>query len=174
MHRLWLLTLSAAVAIAGCNNKAPSIKTYPVTGTVTYNGKPVVGATVAYVSKSVEAPRCTGVTDTEGRFSLVTYVGANEILKGAAPGDYSVAITKTVAGSGGGSAGNNMDTMSDLERQQAMQKMWQQQKATETRPKDEKPKSEIPEKYGKPETSLLSATVVVGDNEPREFKLTDE
>ena len=173
MPRFWLLTLLAAAVLAGCGKKTSSIKTYPVTGTVTYNGKPVAGATVAYVSKNPEAPRSTGVTDPDGRFSVTTYVGASEILKGAPAGDYQVTIVKMSVPATGGGETNNMDSMSDIERQQAMQKMWQQKKATDTRPKDDRPKSEIPEKYGKLESSGFSVTVVVGENDPREFKLTD-
>jgi len=173
----WLLTVCAAVALAGCGGKGPSLKTYPVTGTVTYDGKAVAGATVAYVSKSVEAPRCTGVTDPDGKFSLATYAGGNQILKGAPAGDYQVTIVKMEA-TGGSSASvdTKMESMSDIERQEAMSKMWQQQRAPDgqNRPKTDKPKSEIPEKYGKPETSLLTATVVVGENDPREFKLTGQ
>ncbi|HEV3339763.1 MAG TPA: carboxypeptidase-like regulatory domain-containing protein [Pirellulales bacterium] len=176
--RWCLLALFAVAFSAGCGKKGSTLKTYPVTGTVTYNSKPVAGATVAYVSKSVEAPRSTGVTEPDGRFSISTYVGPAEVLRGVPPGDYQVTIVK-MASSGQGAAtdSSSMESMTDAQRQEAMSKMWQQQRggnADGTRPTEEKPKSEIPAKYGRPETSGLSATVVVGENPPKDLVLTDD
>jgi len=176
-YRWCLLALFVFAIPAGCGKKGTSLKTYSVTGTVTYNSKPVAGATVAYVSKSVEAPRSTGVTEPDGRFSISTYVGPTEVLRGVPPGDYQVTIVKMApSGQGAASDGSSMESMTDQQRQEAMSKMWQQQKAGEggNRPTQEKPKSETPVKYGKPETSGLVATVVVGENPPKEFNLTDD
>jgi len=170
-----LLALFAVGIPAGCGKQGSTLKTYPVTGTVTYNGKAVAGATVALVSKNVEAPRCTGVTEPDGRYSISTYVGPAEVLRGAPPGDYQVTVVKMASsGQGGATDSSAMANMTDQQRQEAMSKQWQQQRAggDGTRPIEEKPKSEIPEKYGKPESSGLSATVVVGENS-KDLVLTD-
>jgi hypothetical protein len=142
---------------------------------VTYNGKPVAGATVAYVGKSIEAHRSTGVTEPDGRFSISTYVGPTEVLRGAPPGDYQITVVKMAGGQGAATEAPAMQNMNDQQRMEAMSKMWQQKRASPdgTRSTEEEPKSEIPEKYGKPETSGLQATVVVGDNPPKELVLTD-
>jgi hypothetical protein len=178
MRQSFLLFVFGALALAGCN-KGPSLKTYPVTGTVTYNGKPVAGATVNYISKDQATPPTTGVTDTDGRFSLSSYIGPKEVLRGAVSGDYQVTILKEVSNAPGDSGqSQNMENLSDQERQQMMTKMWQQRSVGDPKgqrpPDPPKPKSEIPLRYAKPESSGLVATVVAGENEPREFKLSDD
>ncbi|OYV80405.1 MAG: hypothetical protein B7Z73_19010, partial [Planctomycetia bacterium 21-64-5] len=86
-----MLVCGLATSFIGCN-PGPSIKTYPVAGTVTYNGKPLAGATVSYVSKDSESRPTTAVTDSDGRFSLSTYIGPKQVVRGAVPGDYQVII----------------------------------------------------------------------------------
>jgi len=175
-YRLCLLALFAVAFSAGCGKKGSTLKTYPVTGTVMYDSKPVAGATVAYVNKNVEAPRSTGVTEPDGRFSISTYVGPAEVLRGAPPGDYQVTVVKMASSGQAATDSSSMASMTDAQRQEAMSKAWQQQRAGAggTRPTEEKPKSAIPEKYAKPETSGLSATVVVGENPPKDLVLTDD
>ena len=181
MQRMcFVLFIGAATAIVGCN-KGPSLKTYPVTGTVTYNGKPLADATVTYLSKAEGqgVPATTGTTDSDGLFSLSTYLGPKDVLRGAPPGDYKVTVVKkTDPGPPGGETSKDLENVTDEQRQASMSKMWAQQRGgdpkSEKKPSEQKPESEIPLKYAKPETSGLSATVVTGENEPREFKLTDD
>ena len=70
------------------------MKTERVTGTVTMNGSPVVGATVTFspVDRAKSHP-ATGVTDDTGKYQLQTMLG--EVDGGTTPGEYKVMITKT-------------------------------------------------------------------------------
>lgn len=161
----------------GCQQKA-RIQTYPVSGSVTLNSKPVAGAIVTYVSGSESSPNASGTTESDGKFKLATYAGPGQVLSGAPAGDYKVIITKPVPPEGPSTS--DMQKMSPEARQAAMMKMMQGTLPTEDAPggsnvpkKPAKPKSEVPERYGKAETSGLTATVMSGENEPKEFKLTE-
>jgi hypothetical protein len=66
----------------GCGPKA-----VPTEGIVTFDGKPVAGATVMFVP--VQGPPATAITDEKGEFQLTS--GAHGA--GALPGEYKVTIT---------------------------------------------------------------------------------
>jgi hypothetical protein len=171
----WAVLWSAAALFAGCTKPASTIATYPVTGTVIYQGKPLAGATVTYVSKNPDDPAPNGVTDPEGHFSLATYFGPKQILKGAPAGDYRVIIAKQSAADVGKPV--DFDHLSDDEKKKRMQEAMKMPIGNGD-PTDfkgpEKPKLEVPEKYTKTDTSGLVATVVSGVNDPAEFKLSDD
>lgn len=157
----------------GCQQKT-RIQTYPVSGSVTVNGKAIEGAIVTYVSSTESSPNASGTTESDGKFKLATYAGPGQVLSGAPAGDYKVIITKPVPPEGPSTS--DMQNMSPEARQAAMMKMMQGTLPSEhngSTPKPAKPKSEVPEKYGKVETSGLTATVLSGENEPKEFKLTE-
>jgi len=87
-----LSLLFVLLAFSGCGSSARlagRVPVHPVSGTVTFNGTPVEGAIVNFVSQG-NNPVATGKTDASGAFALTTY-DAND---GAAPGDYIVLITK--------------------------------------------------------------------------------
>jgi hypothetical protein len=156
--------------LGGCT-KPPTVATYPATGTVTYNDKPVVGATVSFVSDNPDAPRCSGITDEDGRFSLMTYVNAAEVLRGAPAGDYNVLVLKNPTVGDTANAAS-MEQLSPEERIVKMQKMMQQQLPQQGE-KPVKPKSEVPEKYTNVKTTPLKGTIAAGENAIPEFKLRD-
>jgi len=165
-------------ALWGCN-KGPTVATFPVTGTVTYEGKPVEGASVMFMSKNPDGPKATGDTDAEGKFSLTTYLGPKQILKGAVPDEYKVAIMKSPPPEAGALA-PGMDPGSPEYQKQAMEQMIKQagpipgaDKRASTGPAAPKKASVLPEKYANSETSGLKYTVVTGQNDPVEFKLSD-
>jgi len=88
----WIFCLSVFFALAGCSAENIQQTTYPASGEVTLDGRPVKGATVVFhpIDKSKfkwsEVPQAT--TDGNGKFSLFTYA-TND---GAPASDYKVAI----------------------------------------------------------------------------------
>jgi hypothetical protein len=82
--------LFAALAICGCGGEKSM--TSAVRGTVTYKGKPVVGATISFQPVKIDAglPNRTaqGSTDAAGHYSLSTI----KVDDGAVPGEYAVVV----------------------------------------------------------------------------------
>lgn len=76
-----------ALTIAGCGDDKPA--TYPVTGKVTLNGKPVADATITFVGEPPENSAATR-TKSDGTYEIATY----EAGDGALPGEYKVMVTK--------------------------------------------------------------------------------
>jgi hypothetical protein len=74
----------------GCGERRP--KTYPVTGMVTLDGKPIENASVSFVPQKPgeDTDAATGLTDASGTYQLTTFV-AND---GARDGQYAIRITK--------------------------------------------------------------------------------
>lgn len=94
------------IILVACSCARPAgPATFPVTGVVTRQGRPVEGATVSFepVAGSENDLSSQAVTDAEGRFSLQTHVGNNQFQPGLKPGEYGVAITK-------------LETMTDMRR----------------------------------------------------------
>ena len=85
---LWLAT------VGGCGSKYSVV---PVSGTITFNDKPLVNATILTqpVSQTAEndapGPGSFGKTDAEGRFALELQ---NEPTPGAVPGKCVIMITE--------------------------------------------------------------------------------
>ena len=87
----WPIVVSFALvvmAMFGCSGKAP-VAGKRVTGTVTYNGAPVEGASVSFISPMASG---YGSTDKEGHFTLRSSKG-----EGVPVGDYKVTVVKTEA-----------------------------------------------------------------------------
>lgn len=89
---LLILCVLVAPALIGCGEGNIQQRTYPVTGDVKLDGKPLRGSTVVFhaVDKSKfkwqELPQ--SITDANGKYSLFTY-SAND---GAPAADYKVGI----------------------------------------------------------------------------------
>ena len=77
-------------SLLGCGGEAgPPIPIYPVSGKLTYQGQPVVGADITFHNQ--EADRSAfGRTDDQGEYQLTTF-SSND---GAVPGKSVVTITK--------------------------------------------------------------------------------
>jgi len=89
MKNLGLLWLVAIGLVAGCSSGPHRPPTYPVTGTVTWKGKPVNAARVIFVPQS-GAEAASGITDAAGKYRLTTYVAGD----GAQAGEYRVKVTQ--------------------------------------------------------------------------------
>ncbi len=88
-----LLAFIAAVSLFafGCGDK--KLKTYPVSGVVTYNGTPVDGATIVFApTKEGVGDAASAKTDAKGEYKLTTANGRDGA--GTTPGEYSVIIKK--------------------------------------------------------------------------------
>jgi len=85
-----LLAAMAAVALA-CTSCRNSNGLYPVSGRVTYNGDPAVGATVFLYRRGadrVNEHMIMGIVQEDGSFTLV----CGALGAGAPPGEYDVLI----------------------------------------------------------------------------------
>ena len=141
---LFVASLAAALlAAAGCSPSDPNRKTVPVKGVVLYKGKPLEKAYVTFFQP--EANRSAiGETDAEGRFTLTTFVEGD----GALPGSHKVTVRK-------------------LEIIDRSIPGYDYVEKGETAPIPEE-KWSSPKRYGKPETSGLTAEVT--DKGPNEFE----
>ena len=74
------------------------LKTEPVQGTVTLDGVPLDGASLMFTPKDGSGNASYGFTDAEGKYKLQTLQGLPDA--GTTSGDYTVAITKSVADPG--------------------------------------------------------------------------
>jgi hypothetical protein len=135
----WILGV-LVIAIAGCGGSdvKPIAGLQPVTGTVKFDGKPLKTGTVSFEPVSGGSP-AIGKIDASGNYSLMT----SQSDRGAAPGDYKVAIVATE-----GVATMDKDG------------------------KPVPPKELIPEKYGSILSSELTATVAKGKKNVIDFNLT--
>lgn len=90
--RLLALLGFAALASpsAGCGGSSHGVALAPVTGTVTYKGAPVGGATVTFTPAAQGVRSGSGTTDDNGKFKLSTFANGD----GAPVGKCNVAISK--------------------------------------------------------------------------------
>ncbi|MFO0820678.1 MAG: carboxypeptidase-like regulatory domain-containing protein [Pirellulales bacterium] len=88
---LALLSVCVAAALVGCGPSGPpepeKLPVVPAAGVVTYQGKPVADASVAFQHTGGKVS-ATGKTDAEGKFKLSTY-GKDD---GAPAGGYRVTV----------------------------------------------------------------------------------
>lgn len=138
-----VLSCSLLGLIAGCG-KDDGPQLAEASGTVTYKGQPVDEANVVFIPDA-GGPASYGMTDAEGKFSLTT--GSES---GAMVGTGKVAITAYV----------QLDEPKEEEdlTEEDLKKMSE---------------SRIPEKYGRVETSGLTATISADSENSIPFELTD-
>ncbi len=85
-----VLVSMCVIGCSGAPDDRPAV--VPVTGKITYKGKPVAEAFVTFSSEKSPRP-ANGTTDSDGRFSLTTFSTDD----GAIPGEYQVLVTKSVS-----------------------------------------------------------------------------
>lgn len=83
------ILVTVGIVLTGCSNSSRP-RTYPVTGTVTMQGKPVAGAVITFVPTSNEGEAATAITDSDGKYALTTWRAGD----GARPGEYRVKVSK--------------------------------------------------------------------------------
>ena len=119
-----------------------------VTGTVTYNGKPVADASIVFLPKTKDTRAAVAVTDASGYYSLNT----SGELAGAIVGPFQVSIVARAPYDGPVPEGVSPAYAKELYQNEG--------------------KPLIPEKYFSPQTSGLTADVKPGDNR-FDFELKD-
>ena len=150
------LGLASLVFQSGCTDPgtAGRPKLFPSSGTVTRGGKPVEGATVAFINEKM-ARNPTGQTDAQGKFQLGTYGNTD----GAPAGDYIVTVTKVAAASTTTSAPPDPASLAKMAGAGQM-----------TAPKVD---ASIPERYSDPKKKALKATVKGDGQDIFTFELVD-
>lgn len=140
-------SLAVLLLAAGCGGKGPDRPpTHAAGGTVLLEGQPVAGAHVTYQLVSDPSRIAYGTTDDKGAFSLTTF----EAGDGAVAGDYLVKVMK-LESAPAADQGNIPP-------------------GGPTAPPPA-PKSLIPPRYAKFETSDLKATVAADQPNQSEFSL---
>jgi len=86
VRRHWVPVV-AVVAIFGCADPSGLPRRYPVSGTVTHNGKPLDGGNVNFTPTDPNGRAASGAI-TDGQYSLTTHDPGD----GALPGSYKVSI----------------------------------------------------------------------------------
>ena len=89
-----LFCVALMVTVVGCGASHPPLTV--VTGTVTYDGKPLEDATVAIIPDGGDgtAKPADGKTDADGQFTLTTTFIDGEIVDGAVEGTYTLRVVK--------------------------------------------------------------------------------
>ncbi len=160
--RRWLammLGLPTFLVLASCGSDDGLGKRYPVSGTVTYNGKPLEKGDISFIAEDAKANIGASGKITDGTYSLST--GGND--DGAQAGKYKVTITSKEDFLAKAKA----DFLKESKQQESnyipTQFIAKAQAAA---------KSLIPGGYGDPRTTTLKAEVEAKTNKI-DFKLSD-
>jgi len=89
MCRCAAAAVAAAGLLVGCGESGP--KLVPVSGTVTLNGKPLEGASIAFQPTSQDGIPAGDVTGPDGNYKAIT-----KGRSGVMPGKYKVVVTKSL------------------------------------------------------------------------------
>lgn len=150
--------------LAGCSGSGGSANCVAVTGTVTYKGVPVEGATVSFTPQAQGVRAAFGTTDSSGRFSLTTLKPGD----GAMAGLYSVTIEKPSGAAPVAAPPAGLDPASP-EGMAAARTAYEQTKAKG----EPEPADLLPAKYKTAATSGLKADVQASGGNDFTFALTE-
>ena len=84
----YFLLIALMSMVSGCGDGLP--KTYPVSGVVNLDSKPLPGATVTFISDAGSNKSAATTTDAQGKYTMSTYKQGD----GAVPGSYKITVTK--------------------------------------------------------------------------------
>jgi hypothetical protein len=142
------LFLAAVCGLAGCSGDSSGRpERVPVAAIVTFNGKPISGATVAFLADGGKHS-ASGITTTDGRAAMGTFGDGD----GVVPGKYKITVRKVTLQTVGGDQTKKVESPdSDLPPGKTIQR------------------EELPMKYSQPDTSELTAEIT--KESPPEMKL---
>lgn len=153
-------------SLAGCGKKSLS-GAAPVSGTVTYQGKPLEGATVMFRKQGQDLTSgglATATTDAQGIFALQSRVGPTDVVDGVVPGEYQVIISKSIPPNGMSEA--------DYKQKLAEEDKIMAEKGVVPPDKQTPPKVEmLPAQYSDSQKTTLKATVPAGGDTSLKFDL---
>jgi hypothetical protein len=158
--------IPVVLAILGCGDSSGLPRRYPVSGTVTYNGKALEKGTINFTPADAKG-RAAGGTITDGRYSLTT----QDPDDGALPGKYKVGVLSKETDPSTvdlklKKPGEGAQTEAE---KKAMATYFPQKVAARAAAQS---KSLVPAKYSSPETSGLTFEVKEQPN-TADFSLTD-
>lgn len=148
-----MIVIGLAFLLTGCEEATPVPKVFIVTGTVTYQDKPVAGALVTFLPV-MQGPTwlpASGLSDAAGQFRLKTIVPPEKELNGAIPGDYQIIVTK----------------MEPSLTAEEIAKLKADGKPVPV------PRNVLPEKFSKPQQTGWRRTVRPGHKNDFEIRVTD-
>ena len=154
--------------IPGCRREhLPDV--VPASGAVFYQGQPLMGATVIFVTERgslASGEFASATTDAQGRFRLAAQIPGNRVLPGAVPGKYRVIVSKFVPPTG----------MSEEAYRQRLEAEEQAMASRGMVTREESAPSKVellPAKYSNAHESSLSAVVEKQGRNDFVFKLAD-
>lgn len=156
-----IVGLGALLTLVGCGS-GKNIGAVKATGTVTFDGKPLEGATVSFIPEGEGGRNASGLTDAQGNFRLTTL----EPGDGALPGKYKVTVSKVEQDPNALPPATTQEE--GMKRAAEMAAKANTRNATPAEP----PKAMLPDRYGNEKTSGLSAEVKSGGENNFTFPLT--
>lgn len=162
-----IVVIWCCLALAGgCSGQGDTIQFAPADGTVTYRDKPLSGATVTLAPD--KGPLAMTVTDENGKFSFANGPGV-------AVGSVKVGIIAMPSRqvSAADVAAVSKPAQTEEEAAAYLQKAGEMQKKMAENPELVRPKSLIPEKYTKVDTSGLSFTIKANSDNHLKIELKD-
>jgi hypothetical protein len=88
--RLIALLSVVLAGFTGCSGSSEHPPTYPVSGTVTWKGQPLEGATLVFIPSDEKGESAAAKSDAQGKFEVTTFKQGD----GARPGEYRVRVSK--------------------------------------------------------------------------------
>jgi hypothetical protein len=92
---------SLTAMLCGCGEGTP--KTFPVSGVVTLDDKPVPGATVTFIAETGNKNSAATTSDAQGKYTMSTFKQGD----GAVPGSYKIIVAKYQKGAEENPYGDN-------------------------------------------------------------------
>jgi hypothetical protein len=158
-----LCAILTAATFIGCGDDSGLPTRYPVSGTITYNGKALEQGNINFAPNG-PGGRPAGGNIINGKYSLTT----QDAEDGAVPGEYKVSVVAKTTDTS--TVDLKIKGATTVEAKKAISAVFPQKVAAKAAAKA---KSLIPAKYGSPETSGLKFQVKPQSNSGVDFDLKD-